>query len=339
MKYSEEISVTEKYKEEYRNGLSALIKSREEEAEKIRDAYFSDIFSNRDKYVNDLINMLGWPLTDMKKEAPPKVCVCEKMSDEDGYTIYRMTFEIFSCLKLTGLFFKSGEERLPLVLVQHGALGSPELISDVYGHTDNYNDMLQRVRQAGAHVFAPQLLIWSADHKVPFDRTRIDSQLRRVGSSITAVEIYGMMRILDYFEAQDYVSSFGMVGLSYGGFYSLFTTAIDTRIKAAIPSAYFNTRDSDAFMSLPDWSWFGAAEKFDDAEIACLTYPRKLYIEVGINDNLFRINLGRKAFKKIKHICSDVGTDWVKFIEFEGEHEFDPSDEPIKQLIEDLKSE
>ena len=92
-------------------------------------------------------------------------------------------------------------------------------------------------------------------------------------------------------------------------------------------------------MSLPDWSWFGAAEKFDDAEIACLTYPRKLYIEVGTSDNLFYINLARKAFEKIKNICSDVGTDWVKFIEFDGEHEFFISDEPIKQLIDDLKNE
>ena len=46
-----------------------------------------------------------------------------------------------------------------------------------------------------------------------------------------------------------------------------------------------------------------------------------------------------KAFEKIKHICSDVGMDWVKFIEFDGEHEFFISDEPIKQLIDDLKNE
>lgn len=37
-----------------------------------------------------------------------------------------------------------------------------------------------------------------------------------------AVEIYGITRILDYFESQSYVSKFGMVGLSLDGIHEFY---------------------------------------------------------------------------------------------------------------------
>jgi len=236
---------------------------------------------------------------------------------------------------MAGLFFKQdGRNKKPLVLVQHGGLGTPELISGVYGNTSNYNDMLQRVRENDVHVFAPQLLIWGDQYKTKFDRRAIDARLKRVGSSITAIEVFGLTRILDYFEQQEYVSSFGMVGLSYGGFYTLCTTAVDTRIKAAISCSFFNKRDA---IGWSDWTWFKSAEKFDDAEIACLIYPRKLYIEVGDNDELFNYKYAVESFEQVKTMCKQVGTEWVEFKVFDGAHEFCKDDEPIKELVNSIK--
>lgn len=54
------------------------------------------------------------------------ICLSEKLSTEDGYSLFRMQFEILEGLKMTGLFFKAdGDERKPLVIVQHGGLGTP----------------------------------------------------------------------------------------------------------------------------------------------------------------------------------------------------------------------
>ena len=279
--------------------------------------------------------MLGWPLTDDTNYDLPEI-VSEKLSEEDGYSVYRMQFEILEGLKMTGLFFKAdGAGALPLVIVQHGGLGTPELISGIYGSTANYNDMLQRVRENGVHVFAPQLLLWSESYDVEFDRKVIDARLKMVGSSITAIEIFGIQRILDYFERESYVSSFGMVGLSYGGFYTLYTTAIDTRIKSAISCSFFNKRDT---VGWSDWTWFDSAAKFDDAEIASLVYPRKLHIAIGQNDELFDCKYGEESFEKLKQICKDVGTEWVSFDMFDGTHEFFKYDEPIKKLVSDIKA-
>lgn len=190
-----------------------------------------------------------------------------------------------------------------------------------------------RISNHGVHIFAPQLLLWSNEYDVKFDRKEIDAKLKRVGSSITAIETFGITRILDYFETTDYVSTFGMVGLSYGGFYTLVTSAIDSRIKSAISCSFFNTRDK---IGWSDWTWQDSALKFDDSGIAFLVYPRKLCIEIGNKDELFDYTHGIQSFEKIKNLAKEVGTDWIDLIVFEGIHEFCKNDAPIKRLIDDI---
>ena len=306
---------------------------RQQKSAQKRAEYTKDIFKDQERYREDFKRMLGWPLVDHKSDNAP-LCKSTKLATEDGYSIYRMQFEILDGIEMTGLYFEQNtNEKKPLVLVQHGGLGTPELVSGVYGSTANYNDMLQRVVSLGVHAFAPQLLLWDTGYEVPFDRVNIDARLKRVGSSVTAVELYGLTRILDYFEDKDNVSTFGMVGMSYGGFYTFFMSAIDTRIKSVVSSSFFNTRDSYPWS---DWTWFNAAEKFDDAEVACLVYPRKLCIEIGDNDEVFGVESGKKAYEKLVSLCREVGTEWLEFITFEGTHEFCKFDEPLKKLANDL---
>ena len=197
--------------------------------------------------------MLGWPLNDESFDYDVTVSQ-ERLSDEGKYAIFRISFKIMDEITMTGLLLKyNDDEKRPFVISQHGGLGTPELIAGVYGDTCNYNEMTQRILSLGANVFAPQLLLWQQeDYGVDYDRIAIDAKLKRVGSSITAIEIFGITKIIDYFEKQDYVTNIGMIGLSYGGFYTLFTSAVDTRIKSAISCSFFNTREKYAW---PDWTW------------------------------------------------------------------------------------
>ena len=84
------------------------------------------------------------------------------------------------------------------------------------------------------------------------------------------------------------------------------------------------------------WTWFGAAEKFDDAEVAALVYPRKLCIQIGKNDPLFDAKYGYESFDELREICKDVGTDWVDFMPFDGDHEFCKDDAPIDKMLKHL---
>lgn len=333
MQYREERHTSQPYKKDYLSGIEHIIEQRQSEAEAKRTAYAKNIFENAEHYREELREMLGWPLIGHTADALPNI-VTKMLAQEETYAIYRMHFEILDGLWMSGIFFESkGIEKKPLVLVQHGGSGTPELISGMYGSTTNYNEMLNRVIRHGVHAFAPQFLLWDEKYGILFDRKAIDARLKRVGSSITAIEIYGITRILDYFEAQNHISSFGMVGLSYGGFYTLFTAAVDTRIQSSISCSFFNKRDR---ITWSDWTWQNSAEKFDDAEIACLIYPRKLCIGMGNADKLFDYQYTAESFERLKMLCKDVGTDWVTLLIFNGEHEFFKEDEPIIQLMNDL---
>ena len=155
-----------------------------------------------------------------------------------------------------------------------------------------------------------------------------------MGSSITAVEIYAIQKILDYFEGKSYVKNFGMIGLSYGGFYTLFTTAVETRIKSAISCSFFNRRD---IVGWADWVWQNSSEKFDDAEVACLIYPRKFFIRFGEHDHMFPSEHSVKAYERLCELCTAVDTDWVNYSLFDGDHEVFRDDEPIIKMIEEVK--
>ena len=336
MNYREEKETSKQYKKEYLDGIEALIRNREQACVQKRDLYIKDIFKNQNKYRDDLKKMLGWPLTDYEYSGIPNTKT-EKLSDEENYSIYRMSFEILDGVWISGLLFKKDDKKRPMVIVQHGGLGTPELISGVYGDTSNYNNMLQRVICHDVNAFAPQLLLWDQKaYELDFNRQEIDARLKRVGSSVTAVEVFGIIRMLDWFEAQDYVKNFGMVGLSYGGFYTLFTSALETRIKSAVSCSFFNDRLT---ISWSDWTWSDSAKKFLDAEIACLVYPREICIEVGDKDELFKVSNAKNEWERLKNITNEVGTDWIRLIIFEGNHEFCKDDEPIKKLVKTLISE
>ena len=63
MIYQEEIRRAESYKKAYLDGIEAVISQRQKEAEALRIDYFKDIFTDQEKYREELKQMLGWPLT------------------------------------------------------------------------------------------------------------------------------------------------------------------------------------------------------------------------------------------------------------------------------------
>ena len=333
MKYTEDFKKSEQYKQRYVDSIEKFIGKRQEEASFLRKKYAENILTDTEKYREDFISLLGFPLTEYDGKNIP-LLKTEKLSDEEGYCIYRVSAEVLPDFCMTGLLFKRNcDGKRPLVIVQHGGEGTPELISGIYKDTHNYHDMLMRTLEKNVHVFAPQLLLWNEQYGVPFDRETIDAKLKAVGSSITALELYSLRKFIDCFEKEDCVSSFGMVGLSYGGFYTLFASAVEKRIRSAVSCAYFNSRDN-YFTS--DWTWFDFSKKFNDAEIACLSYPRNLYIEVAKNDDLFDYRYAVKSFERVKEICN--GNDaWIDFSVYEGCHEFDKNEIFVDRMVHDLE--
>lgn len=330
--YRENRRESKEYKEAYVRGIRAVIEDREQRALAGGNDRGRNIFQNQEVCREQFRAMLGWPLTEKMDRSVPRAIV-KKLTDKENCSLYRVSVEILDGLSMTGLLFKKDEKRRPLVIAQHGGNGTPEVIGNLYGDTENYHHMVERLLVEPVNVFAPQLLLWDKSYEVEYDRGALDAKLKRVGSSIAALELYGLSRILDYFETQEYVGNFGMAGLSYGGFYTLFLAALDRRIKSAVSCSFFNSRKNYAWS---DWTWFCSAETFSDAEIACLVYPRRLCIEVGTEDELFDISGARDEICRLKVMSSTVSGEWLDVIEFEGKHEFCQNDMPLKRLVSDI---
>ena len=297
--YSEPVEPGARARAAYLSELETLISRRQEAAREERERFFQPDVSSPQAYAASTLRyreqfkaMLGWPLTQSRPDAPPAVRE-EFVAADDLGRISRLWIETLPGLHTYGMLFvpgEPGEGKRPLVLSQHGGHGTPELCSGLYGPS-NYNDMTRRILRRGAVVFAPQLLLWREDFGPPIERAGMDARLKQLGGSITALEIYQLQRCLDALATRPEVDPqrIGMVGLSYGGFYTLFTAAVETRIRAALSSCFLNDRTRYAW---PDWTWHGAALTFFDAEIAALVCPRALYIEAGNQDELFAVDFG-----------------------------------------------
>ncbi len=340
MQFREPMENSRPTKTKYRDEMDALIRRREAEMAEVRRNACHDIFTNGEAHREKFRAMLGWPLTETGERPLPAV-TSEILGTEGDYEISRMQVEVLPGFSLTGVFLRyMPEENRPLVISQHGGLGTPELINGFYdGNTANYNDMTDRLLPHKVHVFAPQLLLWDKEtYGEPYNRQSVDARLKRVGSSVTAVEVYAILRALDWFEHRFPDSPFGMIGLSYGGFYTLFTTAADTRIRSAVSSSFFSDRKEYPWM---DWTWTNAAALYDDAEIACLCYPRRICVEMGDHDNLFAIEHTRSEAERVKQYIRTAGVneDWFDCIIFDGTHELCRDDAPIIRMISDLENE
>ena len=148
-----------------------------------------------------------------------------------------------------------------------------------------------------------------------------------LGQTMVGWRVYDAMRAFDYLSTRPEVdmSRLGIMGISGGGTTTFFTAAIDTRVKAAVVSGYFNTfRDSILSLShcidnyIPNVLQY--AEMYD---IAGLIAPRALFIESGTEDTIFPIEATRFAVNEAKVIFNCFNADDKLGLEvFEAGHSF-----------------
>lgn len=148
-----------------------------------------------------------------------------------------------------------------------------------------------------------------------------------LGQTMVGWRVYDAMRAFDYLETRPEIdiNRLGVMGISGGGTTTFFTTAIDTRVKAAVVSGYFNTfRDSILSLShcidnyIPNVLQY--AEMYD---IAGLIAPRALFVESGTEDTIFPIEATRFAVNEANAIfkCFDAD-DKLGLEVFEAGHSF-----------------
>ena len=334
--FTEDKEVSRPYRVGYLASVKSYLAKLQDAAAEQRAQFITPgrLAENPDFYRRAYYAMLGAPLTEyetLKNE--PVVCVEDTYVGDDGMCeIRRMRLAVLGDYTVYGILFLPHDraEKAPFVISQHGGAGTPEVCSDFFGD-NNYNHQTMRLVERGAVVFAPGLLLWNVDiFGDPYDRHRVDSDLKQVGSSITALEVFAIMRCIDYFVTQPYVDEtrVGMAGLSYGGFFTTMTAAADPRIKSAYASCSFV--DAIKYNSFTDWTWKNSANTFLEAEIAALVAPRYICFDAGDQDQLFGSDSAKEEFERLKPFFAAQGAeDHIRLFTFDGCHELDPDDEGI----------
>jgi len=107
-------------------------------------------------------------------------------------------------------------------------------------------------------------------------REWIYRQAYQMGRHIIGYEVQKVIAAVDWLSLQ--TTNIGVAGYAEGGLIAFYSAALDERIRSALVSGYFDSRQK--VWSEPIYhNVFGLLRDFGDAEIATLVLPRKLIIE------------------------------------------------------------
>jgi len=148
-----------------------------------------------------------------------------------------------------------------------------------------------------------------------------------LGQTMIGWRVYDVMRTIDWIGTRKELDSarVGCMGISGGGTVTMFSAALDTRIRAALVSGYMNTF-RECVMSVSHCidnyvpgilNW---AEQYD---VAGLIAPRPLFAESGERDDIFPIAAARESFGRVQKVYGVFGAASATEHEtFDGPHSF-----------------
>lgn len=220
-------------------------------------------------------------------------------------------------------------EKLPLVIGAHGRQGKPEATSDgkLPILLPGSRDLAWAALQQGYAVWLPNFAHYGNDDERFRDRLTVHAW--EAGTSLPAIEIAKVIKALDALLQRGDLDAdrVAMVGLSYGGFYTLYSTALEPRIRVAVVAAYLNDREKVLDSSDPtgflDWRYPDSLTLWRDPAVVAMVAPRPLLIEAGNQDQLFPIEGARRVAPEAARFYQKLGLgDRFKFSEFVGRHDF-----------------
>ncbi|HVU24130.1 MAG TPA: dienelactone hydrolase family protein [Opitutus sp.] len=278
-----------------------------------------------DSYRAAFCRSIGYPCPGARPDEPARF---EQIGEDGIGTYYRVMIAVLPGIHAEGIYIvpKTRSGPVPLVVAQHGGAGSPE--QALFHGGANYHDMVRGAVKRGYAVFAPQLL-FSSPGLTKTNRVETDRRLRLVGTTVTAVEVTKIVRSLDVLLGRPEIdpARVGMVGLSYGGFYTLVVTAIEPRIKMAVSAGYYGVQEgryADDELSIPpDLAFPARMTRFRDSDLVALICPRPLQIQAGDHDEIHHWKSGQKLAPESAAYYAKLGlADRFDYRLFAGGHEF-----------------
>jgi dienelactone hydrolase len=245
---------------------------------------------------------------------------CEPMGEDAIATYSRCWVTVAAGLETYGLYLvpKNRQGPTPLVVSLHGGGGFPEMA--LFHGGANYHDQLRGAVREGYIVWAPQFVMYpyrDRDTSTPIPsevRAELDLKLRNAGTSLMALESMKVIRSLDAVLQRPEVDArrVAMIGLSFGGYYSLYIAALDPRIHVVVASGCF--REAPL---VRETVMGGRPIDLTSPQQVALIAPRPLQIQTGVTDAAAPIESVRRTLAEAR-----VYHPTLDYQEFDGGHEW-----------------
>ena len=121
------------------------------------------------------------------------------------------------------------------------------------------------------------------------------------------------------------MSRAGMIGLSGGGMVTLYTSALEDRLRASVVSGYFcQFQRSILAMFHCDCNYVpGMLKWFECADLAGMIAPKPVLFEAGTEDPIFPLEGVREAYAVAERVYGLLGIeDRLELDVFPGEHQW-----------------
>jgi dienelactone hydrolase len=316
--------------------IEAYLDRLSEPAQQSAESFFdfsseADYLRSREKMRALLATSLAYP--------PPHVLPASQQTAslahvaEDGLaSYYELIVPVLRGVHARGVFMmpRAASGKVPLVIAAHGRGGMPERPKDgkLTVVSRRNRDLAYGALQKGYAVWEPMFIFYSQQHPADI-RERLEVRARQSGTTLPAIEIAKIIGGLNALLASQPIDAkrIAMVGMSYGGFYTLYATALEDRIRVAVVAAYFNDRKAVLASSEPfgvlDWRFHNSLRWFRDETMAALICPRPLQIQSGDHDQLFPIEGARQTVPAARRFYERLNiADRFSFVEFVGRHDF-----------------
>jgi dienelactone hydrolase len=199
-----------------------------------------------------------------------------RLANPRTFDVFAVRWPVFEGVHGNGLLLQPKRAPVAGVVAIPDADQTPEQFAVGYA---------QRLAESGCLVVIPTLLSREDTHSGNPTIKRFTNQPHRewiyrqayeMGRHIIGYEVQKVLSAVDWLSMQ--TTNVGVLGYGEGGLIAFHSAALDERIKSALVSGYFDSRQN--LWSEPIYrNVFGLLRDFGDAEIATLIAPRKLVIE------------------------------------------------------------
>ncbi|MCE7987935.1 MAG: hypothetical protein DYG89_42770 [Caldilinea sp. CFX5] len=277
-----------------------------------------------------LATLGGWPVRPAAVNA-----TVEAVGNLAGGRLYRVQVTVIEEVTMPALLLipqAATEKPAPAVICQHGYAGSPEWMMGfgTSGQFNYTNSAGRRLAEAGYVVIAPQIVC--SPPGVGKDRVRLDRLARLAGVSLLGMEMFALSRVVDWLQTRPEVlpDRIGMYGISQGGKSTLYFSALEPRIQAAVCSCYFNQRWHKmledrhldeigqreglayrAYLVTDEDDKFNVntAPLWPDHLLGALICPRPFMVEIGRYDPVIYWQDAVEEFTRLRQFYTHLGID------------------------------